>query len=141
MVVPDQLAASRAVPHVNNIEYLRWVDRVAELHARSVGMSREALLGRQRMWFVARHELEYRAECWPGQRLGIATWVESVKRAGSWRGTLVWREDDERVIFKARTNWVLVDILSRRPVRIEPDLLKVLDVEQPATPSDDDRSN
>lgn len=118
-LTPPHCSASRSIPHVSNIEYLRWVDRAAELHARALGMAREDLLARNRMWFVARHELDYLAECWPGQRLAIATWIESVGRAASWRATVVWRDEDRRVVFRSRSNWVFVDILSRRPVRIE----------------------
>lgn len=125
-VAPTARASSRSIPHVSNIEYLRWVDRAAELHARHLGLSRETLLGANRMWFVSRHELDYLAECWPGEDLRLATWVRSVGRASSWRDTIVWREADRRVVFRAATLWVLVDILSRRPVRIGVELARML---------------
>lgn len=117
-VTPGPEAVSRAVPHVNNIEYLRWVDRIAELHARHLGMSRESLLDAGHIWFVARHELDYQAETWPDEPLQVATWVRNVGRTRSWRDTIVWREHDQRVVLRAATCWVLVDILSRRPIRL-----------------------
>lgn len=125
-VVPGATTASRSVPHVSNIEYLRWVDRAAELHARQLGLSRESLLDANRMWFVSRHELLYLAECWPGDDLRVATWVRSVGRTRSWRDTAIWRESDRRVVFRASTLWVLVDILSRRPTRIDAEMSRLL---------------
>lgn len=129
VVTPPSGAASRAIPHVNNIEYLRWVDRIAELHARHLGLSREELLAKQRMWFVARHELDYLAETWPGEEIHVATWVQTVGRTRSWRRTVAWRNSDRRRVLRASTCWVLVDILSRRPVRIEPEWAARLDPE------------
>jgi len=126
-IVPDEGVASRAIPHVSNIEYLRWVDRIAELHAKHLGLSRESLLAIDRMWFVARHELDYAAETWPGERIHVATWVRSVGRTRSWRETMAWRESDQRVVLRAATCWVLVDILSRRPSRIDPSWSTQLD--------------
>ncbi len=126
-LVPADATASRSIPHVSNIEYLRWVDRAAELHARRLGLSRDSLFGANRMWFVSRHELEYLAECWPGEDLRLATWVRNVGRVRSWRDTVVWRESDRRVVFRAGTLWVLVDILSRRPARIGAEMAAALD--------------
>ncbi|MCZ6835396.1 MAG: hypothetical protein O7G85_06435, partial [Planctomycetota bacterium] len=32
---------SRAIEHVSNIEYVKWLDRAAELHSDSLGYTRE----------------------------------------------------------------------------------------------------
>ncbi|MBX3355157.1 MAG: acyl-CoA thioesterase [Phycisphaeraceae bacterium] len=130
-LTPDGATASRAVPHVNNIEYLRWVDRAAELHARAIGMSRESLLEQGQMWFVARHELDYEAEAWPGDALVVATWVRNVGKARSWRDTVVWRPRDRTVVLRAATSWVLVDILSRKPARLTDEVALQLDPLEP----------
>lgn len=110
---------SRAVPHVSNIEYVRWIDRAAELHADSVGDTRASLLERGLMWFVARHEIDYLAEAWPGDELLVATWVMDVQRVRSWRAFRIVRPADETIICEARTLWVLVDLKTRRPARID----------------------
>jgi|GEM_PF-481739 len=136
-VVPDAQTASRLVPHVNNVEYLRWVDRIAEMHARSLGLSRESLLEANRVWFVSRHELDYCAEAWPGETITIATWVRDVGRMRSWRDTIAWRSSDRRVILRAATCWVLVDILSRRPARVAAEWHTTLDPLQPSAVADE----
>ena len=43
---------SRGVPHVNNAEYVRWIDRIAELATDAAGFTRSQMLASDRMWFV-----------------------------------------------------------------------------------------
>ena len=115
-VLPHQL--SRTVPHVSNIEYLRWIDRAAELHGDAAGYPRATLLTAGVMWFVARHEIDYQAEAWADDELVVATWVRGFARVKSWRETVIHRPADDRIVCRAVTLWVLVDLASRRPTRI-----------------------
>ncbi len=130
-LVIGESAASRAVAHVSNIEYVRWLDRAAELHADHLGYARKHLLEQGIMWFVARHEIDYLAEAWPGDVLLLATWVRTMDRVKSWRDTLVVRESDAAVICRAATLWVLVDLATRRPKRIGAEMARRFDPLQP----------
>lgn len=121
-IVPELL--SRAIPHVSNIEYVRWLDRAAELHSDSAGYTRAAMLDENIMWFVARHEIDYLAEAWLNDRLLIATWVRDFKRVRSWREYAIVRPADETVVCRGATLWVLVDLESRRPRRIPPEMCR-----------------
>lgn len=113
---------SRAIPHVSNIEYVRWFDRAAELHSDAAGYTREAMLEANIMWFVARHEIDYHAEAWLNDRLVIATWVRDFSRVKSWRDSVIVRPADETVVCRCATLWVLVDLQTRRPRRIPPEM-------------------
>lgn len=124
-LIVDSSAVSRSVPHVNNAEYVKWVDRVAELAVDSHGFTREKLLEEKRMWFVVRHELDYRAECFSGEELLIATWVQDFSRTTSLRNTLIYRPSDEQPILEASTRWAFIDLESRRPTRIPTEVLKL----------------
>ena len=42
VITPDQLSGT--IEHVSNTEYVRWLDRAAELHADHLGYTRERLL-------------------------------------------------------------------------------------------------
>jgi acyl-CoA thioester hydrolase len=106
------------IEHASNVEYVRWLDRAAELHSDSLGCTRAALLERGQMWFVARHEIDYLAEAWLGDELLIATWVRDMRRVRSWRAYAIIRPGDDQVICRAATLWVLVDLATRRPVQI-----------------------
>lgn len=120
-VTPEQLGT--VIEHVSNIEYVRWLDRAAELHADLLGYTRKIMLQRNIMWFVARHEIDYLAESWLDDELVIATWVRDFAKVKSWRDYVIVRPSDSQVICRAATVWVLVDLKSRRPIRIEKDMI------------------
>ena len=115
---PGDGGLSTTVAHVSNVEYVRWLDRAAELHADALGHTRADMAAAGHMWFVARHEVDYRAEAFPGDELEVFTWVTSMERTTCVRETLVWRSRDGRAVCRARTRWAFVDLGSRRPARI-----------------------
>jgi len=120
-VAPDEM--STVVDHVSNVEYVRWLDRAAELHADALGWTRAKLLTEGLMWFVARHEIDYAGEARLGDELVIATWIRSTARVKSWRDYVIFRPADEKIVCRASTLWVLVRLASRRPARIPPDMV------------------
>lgn len=125
VVQPGHL--SGVVEHVSNLEYPRWIDRAAELHSDSLGYTRARLLDDDVMWFVARHEIDYRAETWLDDRLTIVTWVRDVRRVKSWRETVILRPADDTVVCRCSTLWVLVRLSTRRPCRIPAAMVERLD--------------
>jgi acyl-CoA thioester hydrolase len=122
-IVVDRRQIGNVIEHVSNIEYVRWLDRAAELHADSLGYSRAWMLESDLMWFVARHEIDYLAEAWLSDELVIATWVRDMKKVKSWRDYLIVRPKDQTLVCRAATLWVLVDLTTRRPIRITTDMI------------------
>lgn len=121
--VPESLDISEEIPHVNNAEYVRWIDRTAELATDAAGLTRKMLLAAQRMWFVARHEIDYRGECFVGDNLLIATWISGITRTTAVRRTVIHRPADEKRILDASTRWAYVNLETRRPARMEQDVI------------------
>lgn len=121
--VPDLSSTSEEIPHVNNAEYVRWIDRTAELATDAVGLTREMLLEAKRMWFVARHEIDYRAESFKGDELVIATWISDYSRIRATRRTLIHRPADEKIILDASTSWAYVNLETRKLARMEQDVM------------------
>ena len=121
--VPGKATTSEEIPHVNNAEYVRWIDRTAELATDVAGLTREILLAAQRMWFVARHEIDYRGESFVGDDLLIATWISGFTRTNAVRRTVVHRPADEKRILDASTRWAYVNLETRKPTRMEQDIL------------------
>lgn len=118
---------SGTIEHVSNVQYVRWLDRAAELHADSLGYTRKAMLNEGIMWFVARHEIDYMAEVWRDDQLVVATWVRDFRRVKSWRDYVIIRPTDETVVCRAATLWVLVDLARRKPMRISPAMVERFD--------------
>jgi acyl-CoA thioester hydrolase len=122
-VVVEPVHLSAAIDHVNNVQYLAWVDRVAELHAEVLGYSRAAMKAAGVMWFVASHTIHYRAEAWLGDRIVAATWVGRLQRFTCVRQTRLLRPADSTVVAETETTWILVNLATRRPVR-PPDVMQ-----------------
>lgn len=128
---PSAAEASRGIPHINNVVYVAWLDRVAELHADGLGWTRSAMVERDLAWFVGRHEVDYVAETWPGDELLAWTWIERAGRTTADRRTVVVRtggsEAEPALVCRGRTTWVHVRLSTRRPVRQDPGLVAALD--------------
>lgn len=127
-IVPDPCATSRVVDHVSNVEYVRWLDRLGQMHLEHCGWSGDDLVSAGAMWFVARHEIDYRLEAQGGETLVASTWVRSVRKVKSWRDVMVWRPGLEgwQLVCTATTLWVHVDLESRRSTRPPADMVAAL---------------
>ena len=118
-VVVNEEHSSNEVNHINNIEYLRWIDKAAQLHSDCCGWDRDRLLNNGVMWFVARHEIDYRSEATAKDSLRLTTWVDDVRRVKSWRTTFIHALGEQpRVVCCCKTLWVLVDLDTRKPTSI-----------------------
>lgn len=101
--------------HVNNLVYLRWVQRVATAHWTTAAPpeDRAALV-----WVVVRHEIDYLKAAVEGDEVEAVTWVEEWRGATSDRRTELRRGSDGEVLARARTMWCALDRASGRPRRI-----------------------
>ncbi len=115
--VPD--AAVDANGHANNVEYLRWMQTAATLHADATGCT-QACREIGASWVVRSHWIEYFRPAFAGNRITVLTWVAEMARATSLRRYKVLRPDDNVVLAKAETDWVFIDATSGRPRAIPP---------------------
>lgn len=110
--------ASALVPHANNIVILGWIDRIAARHGDAAGASREELAASGRMWFVARHEIDYLGESFVGDEVHLVTWIEKLGRTSLSRATRIIRARDGAELVRATSRWALVDLATRKPTAI-----------------------
>ncbi len=116
-ILPHQ--ASNEVNHVNNIEYIKWIDKASELHLDNAGWTRNKMLEQGSIWFVARHEIDYRGESFLDDTLVLSTWVEDVRRVKSWRQTTIHALRDElMLVCECRTLWVHVNLETKKPTPV-----------------------
>ncbi len=117
-VVVQPNHVSHSIPHVNNVQAVQWIDEIAQLHAKTVGWSQDRLAALDIMWFVSRHEVDYRAEAFTGEELTVATWVARCGQTSCLRHTIFVRAADQRLILRGASRWVLVNLRTRKPVRV-----------------------
>lgn len=118
--VPD--AAIDRNGHVNNLEYLRWMQEIATEHSAARGWSIERYLETGCSWVVRSHFVEYVRPAYAGDRIAAHTWVHDMGSSSSRRRYLFRREGDGTVVARAETLWVFVDIHSGRARRIPQEL-------------------
>ena len=115
--------------HVNNIEYLRWMQTAATRHADASGCTL-ATTQAGATWVVRSHRIDYLRPALRGDRLEVRTWVANLRKASSLRKYKVVRMQDQAVLAQAETDWVFVDAATGRPRSI-PEAIKGLFVQVP----------
>lgn len=101
--------------HVNNAIYLQWVQDVAEAHWQH--NSTPEMLEKY-AWVSLEHTIKYHAPTFEGDQITIETWLEKFEGVRSIRRTKIYRPADEKVLATAITNWCLLDMKTRKPMRI-----------------------
>lgn len=105
--------------HVNNQEYLRWMQEVATEHSTLQGWPLERYLAAGASWYVRSHFVEYLRPGLLGDELTICTWVATMERRNCRRRTLFLRNSDRRILARAETLWIFVDLKNGRAIPIQ----------------------
>lgn len=109
--------------HVNNQEYLRWMQEIAIEHSTAQGWPMARYLEAAASWYVRSHLIEYLRPAMLGETIRVCTWVASMERRNSLRRTLFLRDADHAVVARAETRWIFVDLKNGRPLPI-PDVVR-----------------
>ena len=100
--------------HVNNVEYVRWMQEAAVRHSDSRGCT-EATKAAGAIWVVRMHRIEYLRPAFAGEEISVLTWVSNFRRVLTLRKYRFIRVHDNAVIAEGETDWVFVDIVSGKP--------------------------
>ena len=110
--------------HVNNVVYLRWMQEAATAHWDAKAT---AGLKARVNWVVTRHEIDYKAPAFVGERLVARTWVGEPSGATWERFIEIRRVADDRLLARGRSVYAALDPASGRPRRVDSDLRKPLE--------------
>lgn len=99
--------------HVNNVEYLRWIQEAALRHSESLGCTR-ATVAAGGTWVVRSHRIEYLRPAFDGEHVSVLTWVSSVRRVKLLRKYKIVRPEDDAVLTEAETDWIFTDAQTGR---------------------------
>ena len=108
------------VGHVNNVVYLRWMQRAATAHWELVS---SPALRAAIHWVVIRHEIDYKAPAFAGERLVVRTWVGTATAATWERHTEVRRIEGDKLLVRCRSVYVALDPATSRPRRVDAELM------------------
>ena len=115
--------------HVNNVEFVRWMQKAAVRHADERGCT-AATAAAGATWVARSHHIEYLRPAFAGDRVRVQTWVADFRRAFSLRKYRFTRVSDGTPLARGETDWVFVDARTGRPRSI-PDPIKAMFVLPP----------
>ncbi len=105
--------------HINNSVYLKWLDQCVWSHCDAVAMGPALCRQLNRGFAAVRHEIDYIAAAYPGDRVAVANWVTfNDGRLRAQRRFQIIRLGDEQTLLRARSYYVCTDLTSGRPVRM-----------------------
>jgi acyl-CoA thioester hydrolase len=101
-----------AVGHVNNREYLRWMEDIAVEHSAAQGWPMERYFAGGNAWVASTHFIEYLRPAFAGDTLDIYTWIATWDRRTSVRRYAMTRQ--RKLVARGETCWTFVELASGR---------------------------
>ncbi len=112
--------------HVNNVEFVRWMQEVAISHSDAAGCT-AATRANRAAWFARRHQIEYLRPVRAGEQISVRTWVGDIRRVASLRRYEFVRGGE--IVARGETDWVYVDSASGRPRSIPQEIRAMFQIE------------
>ncbi|MFM8322615.1 MAG: acyl-CoA thioesterase [Chloroflexota bacterium] len=110
-----------AYGHLNNANYLRYMQEAAFNASAAAGYGLEHYAGMQRIWLIRESELEFLRPLGYNQEAAVATQVADFRRVTSRRSYVFTRTGDPQEAGPVATgwsDWVFMDTRLQRPARI-----------------------
>jgi acyl-CoA thioester hydrolase len=104
-VHPDTIDANG---HVNNVNYVQWMQDVAVRHYESMG-GVEPTRSVGATWVVRSHHVVYHHPAYEGEMIEVRTWVVNLRRVHSLRRYQFHRLADDKLLVSGETDWVFVN--------------------------------
>ncbi|MCG5031095.1 acyl-CoA thioesterase [Mesosutterella sp. OilRF-GAM-744-9] len=118
--------------HVNNKEYLRWMEDLAIEHSAALGWPQERYLREKHVWVAREHWIEYLRPALLGDELALYTWISAVAGPVSLRRYAFVRHG--KLVTLAATEWAHIDFVTKKVCTVPESLLNAFDVVAPDDP-------
>jgi len=101
--------------HVNNVQYLQWVQDVAKAHWQSAAMTHWL---EEYAWVALNHFIEYKKPAFLNDQLILKTHVHEFTGVKSVRLVRIFKKETDELLVQAKTEWCMVRRDNLRPVRV-----------------------
>lgn len=112
-----------AYGHVNNVNYLRYMQETAFDAAAAVGYDMRYFESNPNVWLVRETEIEYARPLRYGDSVIVKTWVEDFRRTRSRRVYEMTHAQSAERVAHATTDWVYVHAATGRPATVPPEMV------------------
>lgn len=107
--------------HVNNVVYVQWMQNISDAHWKELSKKATNI---DYVWFVIRHEVDYKNQAVLGDEVTLKTWVGKTEGIKSIRHFEIYR--DETLLVKSQTTFCLLDAVTKKPKRITKEVTNLL---------------
>ncbi|NVK83774.1 MAG: acyl-CoA thioesterase [Cytophagia bacterium] len=107
--------------HVNNVQYLQWVQDVAKAHWENAAMTHWLA---EYAWVALSHHIEYKKPAFLGEELVLKTHVHEFTGVKSVRLVRVFRKETDELLVQSKTEWCMIRKDNLRPVRVPEEIAK-----------------
>ena len=104
--------------HVNNVQYIRWVEEIAAEHWE---LLKHHTPYANDYWVLLDHHIQYRKQAFLGDVITIKTYPENPEGIKQPRKVEFYRQDE--LVVDSRTLWILIDKETQKLKRVEKDWL------------------
>tara|TARA_B100000809_G_C14912120_1_gene450202 strand:- start:297 stop:686 length:390 start_codon:yes stop_codon:yes gene_type:complete len=105
--------------HVNNIEYVRWVQDIAAAHWTLKSTQK---IRQEYYWVMMSHHIQYKGEALLGDNLLLKTFILHSKGAKSTRAVEIYNKNTEKLLTTSETVWCFISYETNKPARIPEDI-------------------
>ncbi|MDX2139333.1 MAG: acyl-CoA thioesterase [Chloroflexota bacterium] len=112
-----------AYGHVNNANYLRYMEQAAIEASAAVGYDDARYTALGTMWLIRETDIEYLLPLKMDDVVAVKTWVADFRRVRSQRRYEFTRVGDGALVARATTDWVYMDRATQRPVSVTPEMI------------------
>jgi acyl-CoA thioester hydrolase len=107
--------------HVNNVVYVQWMQNISDAHWKEISKNVKNI---DYVWFVIRHEVDYKNQAVLGDEVTLRTWVGKTEGIRSVRHFEMYR--GETLLVKSQTTFCLLDANTKKPKRITKEVTNLL---------------
>ena len=105
--------------HVNNAVWLKWMEELAGAHwsAQAAPEHVDAYI-----WFVTRHEIDYRGNVTEGAMVTATTFIPTPPRGARFDRHVVFHDAEGKELVRAKSTWAMIERETGRIARVPKDM-------------------
>ncbi len=112
-----------AYGHVNNANYLRYMQEAALDASAAVGYDEPRYYALGHIWLIHETTVEYLQPLRFGDSVEVTTWVSDFRRVRSRRLYELRNAATGEMVAQGSTDWVYIEIASQRPAQVPPEMV------------------
>ena len=109
--------------HVNNVQYLYWVQEVSKAHWNN--LIHKKIILEKGLWVVRSHKIEYKNLTKLNDKIIVSTYIKNVNGYLSERFVQIKLKKSKKILVKCLTEWCFIDLKTQKLKKIPQEIIKL----------------